>query len=161
MIQQSPEHSDVYDDMVVFTRLQRFFRVALDGPLSESFPLEELPVIAEATLGSVNTSAPTLRWNTRAGQIEANLQGLLSEAPDLSGPVRACIALAGQPDANLIAPAEWNATCGPGLIKAGLDPEDSRFVDYLSELRGIRFDLGLSRDAILAKSYAASGCPKP
>ncbi|PTW60692.1 hypothetical protein C8N35_104321 [Breoghania corrubedonensis] len=162
LISESAEHKEVYADMVAFTRLQRFFRNALDGALSESFPLEELAKIAEATRASVNTNAPTLRWNPNPGQIERSLTKLLDDAPDKGGAATACRRLANRPDAAGIPPEQWHTACGTTTLSEELPNKDAvTRVSYLNELRDLRFELGLSRDEELMQRYYASGCPRP
>ncbi|MBD1547584.1 hypothetical protein [Roseibium aggregatum] len=166
LISQSSKHAEIYADMVAFTRLQRFFRNALDGAMSESFPLEELPKIAAATLPAVNAKAPTLRWNVRPGQVEAAMKKLLAEASSADNPspgvaTRACLDLAGRNDAAGIRPEQWHAACGTEILSEEHSKETVDRIAYLNELRDMRFDLDLPRDEALAARYYASGCPRP
>lgn len=161
ILDNSEEHADIYGDMVSFTRLQRMFRMALDGAMSESFPVDELPAIADATFSAVNSEAPTKRWNTfGGGHIEASLRDLLSGVPKTPA-VQACLSLAQRDDAAEIPDDEWNAICAPSALNASLTPDDAKRSNYIADLRALRRELDLQRDDRLEKVYSASGCPKP
>ncbi len=166
LVSQSSKHAEIYADMVAFTRLQRFFRNALDGAMSESFPLAELPKIAAATLPAVNAKAPTLRWHVRPGQVETMMKKLLAEASSADNPspgvaTRACLGLARRNDAAGIRPEQWHAACGTEILSEEHSKETVGRITYLNKLRDLRFDLELPRDEALAARYYASGCPRP
>lgn len=161
LLDESFEHADVYQDMLEFTTLQRFFRVALDGPLSGTFPIEELPKIADATLNAVNPDAPTLRWNVSPGQIERSMFELLNDVSSPDASLEACIRLADRPDAARVSPADWDTACGSSIIDRALSAEEKDVAQYLTELRVLRLDLGVTHDDELAQQYQQHGCPKP
>lgn len=161
LLSGSEEHADIYSDMVAFTYLQRLFRMALDGPLSESFPIQELPKIADATAGTLNTNAPTLRWNARAGEIEARIEAMLRDAPGQDSRVQACLSLVTTSDSAKIPTDAWNAVCSPTVLGDSLDERLSAEAQYLSEARALRFELDVANDDLIAKGYALTGCPRP
>jgi len=99
MVAANPEKRDVFDGVVEFTALQRFFRLAFDGRLGGSFPVEKLTELGSATRADVKRQS-TPRWNPHAGDFSFLLQvaSALPQMPvGLKSKAEACLKANGMP----------------------------------------------------------------
>jgi uncharacterized protein YaiL (DUF2058 family) len=93
MVAASPEKRDVFDGIAEFTALQRFFRLAFDGRLGSSFPVEKLTELASITRADVKEQA-TPRWNPSGGEFSFLVQvasKLQQMPPALKSKAEACL----------------------------------------------------------------------
>lgn len=172
-----------------FAVLQRLFRAALDQRFGPSFPIEallELDAALETALPPDIGATPTQRWNLRDGVAEIGLLRVLRAAnaapPELgagggwAAAADRCLAFAGaragadalsqalaQGDGLAalaqIAPAAWDAVCGPARFAPRR--EIAALAEQVSAGRALRDALGLDADRRLSRRLERQGCPAP
>lgn len=161
------ERSRVLGDMQDFALLQRLFRAAIDGPLSESFPLQDLPAIQQATMNSVNRAAKTLRWNVRPGALEMTFWRQLISIDNPAKGVQSCIAFietfAETDPASLsrVDHGVWDANCGVDRLSASNQRSLASLAERTAAARELRTALNVAADEALADILYQNECPQP
>lgn len=168
-IKKDNERRRVYEDMIEFTLLQRFFRSVLDGPLSDTFPLEQLVDIQEATSKYVNNNAPTVRWNAIRLQLERLLYEKLEETAKTANPgpkTRECVLQmmelqsAGS-QAEVEALGSWDLVCSGQALSGEVTGEIEQMASEVANVLALRRALGVGVDDFLGEKYRRNGCPTP
>jgi len=162
-VENSPERKAVLHNMTEFVILQRLFRAAIDGPLSDSFPMEELLKIDEATAGRVNRNAQTLRWNVRPGATENIFLQQLKKYRGVAKSVSSCanFIFSSAKGLSNISPADWDAKCGAKIFDTPGLGDLRSFAERISVIRALRSDLDVAADETLLEKLYLKGCPKP
>jgi hypothetical protein len=163
---------DVFEGMRQFVLAQRLFRVALSGGLGERFPIDKLPKLVADTSSAVANGVRTLRWNSRAGSIEAEFRAELSRSRFLASAAAAPLRQAAEQCAAVLTDlldkdgrgfllasmpqAEFEAACTLGAVsveRGGLTGVEPRVVEALTQAseraiytRRLRAALGLAKD---------------
>jgi hypothetical protein len=79
-VEGNDRYATILRDVSAFTRLQRFFRMAIDGHFGEAFPIERLGDLQDICIESAPLKRwRTLRWNSRDGSLEASLRAEMQE----------------------------------------------------------------------------------
>lgn len=161
VIISNSERKEIFRDMSEFTLLQRFFRAAIDGNLSDSFPFEELPKIVEATSHFVTPEIKTLRWNAQQGSIERGILNILRNHTRKSDAVDACILSLEDPESPYLPTELWQKTCAIDEIEQSVFEDQRNNLRYYFDIQSIRMDLGIPKEALLASQLYTDGCARP